>query len=41
MSLQCQNLESETLTMPVIFIVEKYAFPLNSNISKILEENEC
>lgn len=34
------KLELETVPMPVVFIVGKYAFPIDNNISKILEENE-
>lgn len=34
------KLELETVPMPVVFIVGKYAFPIDNNISKNLEENE-
>lgn len=35
-----EKLKQETLPMPVVFMVGKYAFPIDNNISKILEENE-
>jgi uroporphyrin-III C-methyltransferase len=34
------RLELEAVPMPVVFIVGKYAFPIDNNTSKILEENE-
>jgi uroporphyrin-III C-methyltransferase len=34
------KLELETVPMPVVFIVGKYAFPIENNKTKILEENE-
>ncbi|QYS87893.1 hypothetical protein JJC03_16050 [Flavobacterium oreochromis] len=36
-----QKLKLETVPMPVVFIVGKYAFPIDSNPIKIIEENEC
>ncbi|WP_158728363.1 MULTISPECIES: uroporphyrinogen-III C-methyltransferase [unclassified Flavobacterium] len=34
------KLKLETIPMPVVFIVGKHAFPIDTNITKILEENE-
>ncbi|AEW85336.1 uroporphyrinogen-III C-methyltransferase [Flavobacterium columnare] len=36
-----KKLEIKTVPMPVVFIVGKYAFPIDHNPIKIVEDNEC